>query len=592
MAVSQERLFELLDGYLEQRLSEADLAALNAELVTSSEARRLFWAYAHQHALLGELLAEARGVELAAQEQAILPLPQRPRKSAWLRIVGSAVAASLVLALFWVFRPSPGPVVGPIGSTGQARLGEVHGEVHVGTSQVAQSGQVVQPGQEIRTGEGSSAVVMYEDSSRLEINADTTVRMLDGEVQRKGVFLVQGSVSATVTQQPDGRPMILRTGQAEVSAANTRFSSASLLGETRIEVEEGRALLSLAGESRSIEVQTGIYAVATNDTEVQNSGPMLPTSSKPSAVLEDASGPVLGLALAKPGASRESLAVACWNGQVKLWDVRTHRVHGILDANRKRAVSVASSPDGSMLAVGYEPGHKNERFDSAVLVWDVLTTQVVRSLPGTRKAPALAFAGKDVLVLAHPEKNQRGVQVWDLPKVGQRDPSRERLVLGNERAEAIAVAALGNLLASGYRDGKIRLWDIDTGRLVACLEGHQREVQALTFQAGGTMLASGSRDGSVRLWDVASGAEVRKLTGKFGEVRCLAFAPDGQTLASGHAGAAILWDLKSGQQQSTLKSHKFAITAMVYLDGGRTLATAGWDRSVKLWALQPAGDGI
>ena len=41
-------------------------------------------------------------------------------------------------------------------------------------------------------------------------------------------------------------------------------------------------------------------------------------------------------------------------------------------------------------------------------------------------------------------------------------------------------------------------------------------------------------------------------------------------------------------QESTLKAHKFARTALVYLDEGKILATAGWDRTVKLWKLGPA----
>ena len=53
--MNRERLIELLDAYLEQRLSTDDRAALNAALVASADARWLFWEYVHQHALLAEL---------------------------------------------------------------------------------------------------------------------------------------------------------------------------------------------------------------------------------------------------------------------------------------------------------------------------------------------------------------------------------------------------------------------------------------------------------------------------------------------------------------------------------------------------------
>ena len=86
----------------------------------------------------------------------------------------------------------------------------------------------------------------------------------------------------------------------------------------------------------------------------------------------------------------------------------------------------------------------------------------------------------------------------------------------------------------------------------------------------------------------SDGVLIRTATGKFNEVRCLAFSPDGQTLASGHAGIALLWDVATGTQRTALRAHKFAVTAILYLPDGQTLATAGWDGTVKLWDLHPA----
>jgi hypothetical protein len=62
-------------------------------------------------------------------------------------------------------------------------------------------GQLINAGTEIHTGGNSSVVVAYPDSSRLELTADTAVRVLE----ETGAFLFRGEVNATVTPRPISR---------------------------------------------------------------------------------------------------------------------------------------------------------------------------------------------------------------------------------------------------------------------------------------------------------------------------------------------------------------------------------------------------
>jgi small GTP-binding protein len=146
----------------------------------------------------------------------------------------------------------------------------------------------------------------------------------------------------------------------------------------------------------------------------------------------------------------------------------------------------------------------------------------------------------------------------------------------------VAFDPRGATLASGDGEGKVKFWEIDSGKLLRSLDGHQGVVYSVTFSPDGGILACGGDTGTVQLWDVYNGRLLRTIYGHQGPVTSLAF--DRQTLASGSGdGRAKLWNIHSGDLRIALTEGQGWIWSVAFGPEGQTLASAGNDGSVRIW---------
>src|SRR5947209_2664909 len=90
--------------------------------------------------------------------------------------------------------------------------------------------------------------------------------------------------------------------------------------------------------------------------------------------------------------------------------------------------------------------------------------------------------------------------------------------------------------------------------LWATLEGHTTWVTSVAFSPDNRMVASGSIDGRIKLWEVSTGKLRATLNRNTDFEGSLAFSHDGTLLAWGTGAKTIkLWDMKTGKGKATLK---------------------------------------
>ncbi|OBZ78161.1 Katanin p80 WD40 repeat-containing subunit B1 [Grifola frondosa] len=91
----------------------------------------------------------------------------------------------------------------------------------------------------------------------------------------------------------------------------------------------------------------------------------------------------------------------------------------------------------------------------------------------------------------------------------------------------------GAWLVSASDDWSIRVWNAETGGLVALLEGHCGAVRSVVFSPDGHYIASTSDDTSLRIWDTEKYTELFCFRDEEHGVSAITFSPDGRYIATG-----------------------------------------------------------
>lgn len=115
-------------------------------------------------------------------------------------------------------------------------------------------------------------------------------------------------------------------------------------------------------------------------------------------------------------------------------------------------------------------------------------------------------------------------------------------------------------------------------------------ITSLVFSPDGRQLAAGSY-GRVTIWDTATGVPSKVLTNVLGAVNDIRYSPDGKTLAVAGGqpsarGDIRLYSTNDWKLQATLGGHLDVVAAVSFRFDGKQLASASFDKTVRIWDLE------
>jgi cytochrome c len=153
---------------------------------------------------------------------------------------------------------------------------------------------------------------------------------------------------------------------------------------------------------------------------------------------------------------------------------------------------------------------------------------------------------------------------------------------------SVAVDADGQRAVSGSFDTSAIRWSLAKNSAEQVLRFHESAVNAVAV-IGTDRQATGGEDGKIAIWKSGSAVPERTFEGHTAPIVALAVSPDANTIASASWDRTIrLWPLNGGEPR-TLNGHDQNVNGVAFSSDGKFVVSAAYDATVRIWPL--AGNG-
>eukprot|EP00123_Amoebidium_parasiticum_P021149 comp62400_c0_seq1/m.47920 comp62400_c0_seq1/g.47920 ORF comp62400_c0_seq1/g.47920 comp62400_c0_seq1/m.47920 type:complete len:932 (-) comp62400_c0_seq1:257-3052(-) len=177
-----------------------------------------------------------------------------------------------------------------------------------------------------------------------------------------------------------------------------------------------------------------------------------------------------------------------------IWDLRKGTALRTLPGEKHEVTCMASSPDGTHLAAGYN--------DGSIRLWNLLDGTCNVTLSGHKAAvTALAYDQKGLLLCSG--SKDCDVIVWDVVA----EAGLYRLRGHKDQVTCVRFMHSHKLLITSSKDTFVKVWDLDIQHCVQTLVGHRSEVWGFVVNPDETRMICGTVDEDLKLWAIGPAKE-------------------------------------------------------------------------------------
>jgi len=235
--------------------------------------------------------------------------------------------------------------------------------------------------------------------------------------------------------------------------------------------------------------------------------------------------------------------------------------------------SIAISPKGRLIACG--------TMDSQILLIDPKSGKEKRRLIDHGGAvTGVSFAGSSNSVLSC--SWDQTTRLWNLKNI------EDSMVLKHlSEVKALTISLKHGKGASGSRDGMVKIFSLRSLKSIRNLQAHNSDISGIGIIDEEQKFVTASYDGTCRLWNLSSYDAEKTLIKYDDRIRSMAVLHDGSSVFLGfQSGKLVEVNTASTKENSKMSVHTDLVSSLSVDPSGQYLASASWDRTIRIWSLE------